>query len=131
MTLDVKSLFTNIAHKEGIKYTREALTERQDKNVPTEFIIRILDFILKNNIFNFDNQFFSQQIGATMGSKPAPSYANIFMAQRIDNKRGPITNQIHEEVLRQYFPNISRIDKETAYDEVVACGSISFQSKTV
>lgn len=86
VTIDVKSLFTNIRHKEGIKTAREALEEREDKSVPTEYIVRILDFILNNNIFKFNGELFSQEIGASMGTKRAPDYANIFLAKRIDSK---------------------------------------------
>ena len=81
MTVDVKALFTNIKHKEGAKATKEALNLRHDKTVPTGFIMRILEFVLNNNIFEFDGQLYSQDIGAAMETKPAPPYANIFMAK--------------------------------------------------
>ena len=42
--------------------------------------------VLKNNIFEFNSDLFLQLIGTAMGSKPAPSYANIFMAKQIDPK---------------------------------------------
>ena len=36
------------------------------------------------NIFKFNNELFIQLIGTAMGSRPAPSYANLFMAKKID-----------------------------------------------
>ena len=45
----------------------------------------MLELVLKNNIFEFNSELFIQLIGTAMGSKPAPSYANIFMAKRIDS----------------------------------------------
>ena len=41
--------------------------------------------ILKNNLFNFHGELFRQKIGGAMGSKPAPSYVDIFMSRKIDN----------------------------------------------
>ena len=49
-TLDFIDLFTNIPHKDGIEAFRETLQERVEKQVPTEFIIRLLNIILHNNI---------------------------------------------------------------------------------
>ena len=42
--------------------------------------------ILQNNYFKFNNEIWKQEIGASMGSKPIPSYANIFMAKKIDGE---------------------------------------------
>ena len=93
VTIDVKALFTNILHKEGTKCVKEALDERVDKTVPTGYIIRLLKLILHNNIFLFNGYLYSQQIGASMGSKPAPDYANIFLARKIDDKINQISQK--------------------------------------
>ena len=85
VTIDVSALYTNIPQDEGIESIREALYERSDASVPSEFIIRMLELVLKSNIFEFNSELFIQLIGTAMGSKPAPSYANIFMAKRIDS----------------------------------------------
>ena len=50
-------------------------------NIPNEYVIRILVVILENNIFEFDSELYRQDVGAAMGCKPIPPYANIFMAQ--------------------------------------------------
>ena len=63
---------------------REALEEREDKQVSTEFLIRLIELVLKHNIFEFNNQLFQQLIGTAMGTKCAPNYSNIFMARKID-----------------------------------------------
>ena len=86
VTMDVSSLYTNIPQDEGIECTREALEKRDDKTVPTEFIIRLLELALKWNIFEFDNELFLQIIGTAMGTRPAPAYANMFMAKQMDEK---------------------------------------------
>ena len=40
--------------------------------------------ILNENIFEFHDQLWRQEIGAAMGSRPVPSYSNIFMAELYD-----------------------------------------------
>ena len=45
--------------------------------------MRMLDLVLKYNIFEFDQKLFVQLIGTAMGTVCAPPYANIFM-QKID-----------------------------------------------
>ena len=84
VTIDVKALFTNILHSEGLSSLSEALESRKDKKVPSEFILKLMKIILKYNMFNFNQEHFLQEIGAAMGSSPVPSYANIFMALKID-----------------------------------------------
>ena len=64
---------------------KEALEERINPEVPSDFLIKLLELILKYNIFEFNSDLYLQLIGTAMGTKPAPSYANIFMARRIDN----------------------------------------------
>ena len=69
---------------EGLDAVGEALDEREDKSVSTEFLIRLLELVLKHNIFEFNNQLYQQLIGTAMGTKCATNYSNIFMAHRID-----------------------------------------------
>ena len=86
VTIDVVGLFTNIPNKDGIEATREVLAERKEKEVGTEFLIRLLTLILENNFMEFNEEYYKQEIGAPMGSRPVPPYANIFMARFIDPK---------------------------------------------
>ena len=71
---------------EGLEACREALEERSDKTVPTDFIIKLLEIILKYNIFEFNQEQLIQMIGTAMGAVPAVSYANITMAKVMDPK---------------------------------------------
>ena len=57
-----------------------------DKSVPTDYIMKMLEVILKYNLFEFNQEQYIQKIGTAMGSVPAVSYANIFMAKKIDPK---------------------------------------------
>ena len=85
VTWDVVGLFTIIPQEEGIEYTREALNKRTNQEVPTEFIVRLLEVILKDSIFQFSEKYYKQNVGTSMGSNPAPPFANNFMA-KIDIK---------------------------------------------
>ena len=86
VSIDVSALYTNIPQEEGLDATREALEDVEFTTIPADFIIRLLELVLKYNIFEFNQELFLQMIGTAMGTRPAPSYANIFMARRIDPK---------------------------------------------
>jgi hypothetical protein len=44
-----------------------------------KYSIEMLTLVLKNNHFTFDGNHYLQINGIAMGTKMAPSYANIFM----------------------------------------------------
>ena len=80
-TLDVTSLYTNILNDEGIKAVSRYLFRHRDMSLnPTNTsICKLLDLVLKTNNFGFDNKEFLQVGGTAMGTKLAPSFANLFM----------------------------------------------------
>ena len=83
-SIDVSSLYTNIPHVEGRKYAVEALQNiaTPDPLQPPPLIIgELIDFVLKNNVFEFDGEFYLQLQGTAMGTKMAPAYANVFMGK--------------------------------------------------
>ena len=43
-----------------------------------------MEVILNQNIFTFHDSLWKQEVGAAMGSKPIPHYANIFMARTMN-----------------------------------------------
>jgi hypothetical protein len=83
---DVVGLYNNILHEEGLESLNEALETRNNPKVPTDYLIKLMDIILRNNLFDFHEELWRQEIGCAMGTKPAPSYADIFMAKKIDNR---------------------------------------------
>ena len=80
VTIDVVCLYTNISRDLGIEIVRQKLKTRKNKEVPTDFLIKLLELLLKFNIFEFDEKFFNQLLGTSMGTKAAPNYADIVMA---------------------------------------------------
>ena len=85
VTVDVSALYTNINTTDAAKAVRKALDSRDDQTVPTDYIVRLLEMVLKWNIFEFDSQLYKQLIGFAMGTKCAPNVADLFMAD-IDEK---------------------------------------------
>ena len=87
VTSDIIGAYQNIPHKDGSESLAEALEERVDKSIPTTFLVKLMDLIQNYNIFEFhDGMLWKQLIGVAMGIHPAPSFANIYLARRIDNK---------------------------------------------
>ena len=79
VTLDVSSLSTNIAHGEGIRACVIAL---RSNNQTKPSVRHLTDLILTKNNFTFLD--FLQVQGTAMGTKMAPSYANLFMSDLED-----------------------------------------------
>ena len=86
VVIDAIGLYDNIPPEEGVKSVGESLQERTTSTVPSGFIMRLMQIILDYSIFEFNDKLYQQQFGTSMGSKPAPSHANNFMARNIDVK---------------------------------------------
>ena len=81
VTMDVTSLYTNIGHADGIKAMSDFLAKQDVEMSLVSDIAKLAEFILKHNFFTFDDKFYLQTNGTAMGTKMAPSYANIFMCE--------------------------------------------------
>ena len=86
-TVDVTSLYTNIPNDEGIAACRKHLhAYRQENNMThaaphTASIVKLLELVLSKNNFDFNNKHYLQVGGTAMGTRVAPSFANLFMAE--------------------------------------------------
>ena len=72
-------LYPNISHQAGLKALKEALEERDIKKIPREDLLKMAEFILNNNIFEFNSRAYQQKSGTAIGTKFAPPYACIYM----------------------------------------------------
>ena len=84
VTVDVKSLYTNIPNQSGIDACYSAWQRQQMKDPqhpPAETLRHLLEMVLKLNTLEFDQEFYLQTSGTAMGQKLAPAYANVFMGQ--------------------------------------------------
>ena len=75
-SLDVESLYTNISHELAIR----TFTRRFQSHPRFVFLLDLLKFVLTNNVFTFDGQFFQQTCGLAMGTSLAPALATIVVA---------------------------------------------------
>ena len=73
VSIDVSGLYTNIPQSEGLEAVSDALEERNDKRIPSDYIVKLLELVLKNNIFEFNRELFIKMIVTAMGTKPAPT----------------------------------------------------------
>ena len=85
-TIDVVGLYPHIPHDEGLQAVREALgfsnthhSDRSENSGLKQDIVDFTELVLKNNNFEFDNKHYVQKLGTAIGTRMAPSYANIFM----------------------------------------------------
>ena len=60
-----------------LKALHEKLEERNEKSVPTADLVNMVDFVLKNNYFEFDSCIKQQLSGTAIGTKLVPPYACI------------------------------------------------------
>ena len=76
VTMNVCSLYTNIPNNEGIEAV-ETILER--KSIGTRIISTFLPLVLTLNNFLFNSRNYLQIKSWAMGTKGAPSYANVFI----------------------------------------------------
>ncbi len=81
VTFDVKSLYTNIPNDEGIQAVLEHVLRDKNRTLEVRWIRDLLRLVLFKNNFEFNNHHFLQIGGTAMGTKVAPSLANLFMGK--------------------------------------------------
>ncbi|OCT92924.1 hypothetical protein XELAEV_18015991mg [Xenopus laevis] len=117
--MDVESLYSNIPHEDGIAAFQHFL---EINHVPTVPTLQLIRFILTHNYFSLGDAIYLQLMGSAMGSKMAPQYANLFMAQLEENylascNTRPLTylrfNQFHPTInltLNHFYSHINFLD---------------------
>ena len=94
------SLYTSISHDLGlqaINYWIVNYHTELPRPFTTDFILKAIALILKENIFQFNNKNFKQIQGTAMGTKMAPSYATLVM--------GYLEKQLYSRFLKIYGPS--------------------------
>ena len=75
------SLYPDIVISEGIEALTEAIKETNIlSESETTNVLSLADFLLRNNEFEFNGQYFRQISGTAMGTPFAVTYANIYMS---------------------------------------------------
>ncbi|CAJ0966383.1 unnamed protein product [Ranitomeya imitator] len=78
-TLDVNSLYTSITHDTGIEAVSLKLLEASVDTLSQDLCLELLNLVLRENYFLFEDDFYVQICGTAMGSNVAPAYANLYM----------------------------------------------------
>ena len=74
-------LYPHILNQAGLSALKEALGNKSAKNISTETLIQMTEFVLKNNFFEFNNKVFQQISGTVIGTKFPPPYVCIYMEE--------------------------------------------------
>ena len=120
VTTDITGAYTNISQYDGSECLLEALEERKDKKIPSQFIVSLMNLVQKYNIFEFhDGLLWRQIIGVAMGIHPAPSFANIYLARRINKYISELGYKYGENresafvIFKRFLDDIFKIFKGT------------------
>ena len=108
VTMDVKSLYTNIPHNEGIEATKKFMSKHNLKPSLITIITTLLTLILTLNNFIFNGIHYLQKMGVAMGTKCAPTYANIFMGDFEEKYIYPYLGQ-HSTLYLRFIDDIFMI----------------------
>ena len=76
---DFVGLYTGVPFELGLNGVREKPCNGERKSIPSENILKMLNFVLKNNYFEFNGKVKQQLSGSSSKTKRAPPYAFIFI----------------------------------------------------
>ena len=147
VTWDVKSLYTNIPHKEGLEALRITLDRENIPSAKANTIIEFSELVLTSNHFKFLAQNYLQMSGTAMGTKMAPSYANLFMGvleqQMLSSyKYKPLAYFRYvddifmiwtegEETLNEFLTHCNNQNKHIQFEQTISKNSIPFVDVSV
>ncbi|KAL8565389.1 hypothetical protein ACOMHN_029084 [Nucella lapillus] len=112
VTIDVVGLYSNIPHHEVTTSVTETLatkTHLVPNAPPKKLLLKIINHILHNNIFQFDGNIFKQIFGTAMGTPMAPTIANIFMGWHEEKMLETCPWTIDPAIWKRYIDDIITI----------------------
>ena len=147
VSLDARSLYTNIPHKEGIEAVKNSLLEKP-ASVPLMVILTFLNLILTLNNFVFNSLNYLQIKGCAMGTKCAPCYANIFMGNFEEKYIYPLISKLSKSYLRyiddifliwtgtmnefeHFIENLNKCHSTIKFDYEISKNKVNFLDTTV
>ena len=80
-TIDFKSLYTNIPVEDAINSIKQLVWEYQNVIPNAEFIIELLELILKNSLMSFDGEYFQQIFGVELWAQTSHRYSRTYTWQ--------------------------------------------------
>jgi len=82
-TFDIKDLYVNIPITETLDITKRLLSEHNEEHIITQILI-LLETVLQQNYFFFQNNTYQPEKGFSMGSPFSNTVAEIFL-QYLEN----------------------------------------------
>jgi hypothetical protein len=79
ITLDIKDLYVNLSIKNILRITEFWLNKGNQDRVTTQQTLYLLEVILKQNYFQYYNQFYQPNKGIAMGSPISGMLAEIYL----------------------------------------------------
>jgi hypothetical protein len=77
--LDIKDLYANLPIKNIIRITELWLNKHNNDRATTEQVLYLLEVILKQNYFQYNNQYYQPNKGIAMGSPISSTLAGIYL----------------------------------------------------
>ena len=105
VSLDIRSLYTNISHKEGIEAVKQKL-KKSKPSISIKVILTFLKLILTLNNFGFNSINYLQKKDCAVGTKYVPSYANIFMCWFEKKFIFPLLTNLSDFYLKEILLNL-------------------------
>lgn len=85
-TIDVAGLYPSISNEQGLRFLRNVLGNRSNKNVSTDTLIEIWELVLQNfRTFELNECYLEQIPGTVIWTKFPLPYAIIYMAALQEN----------------------------------------------
>ncbi|CAF4943754.1 unnamed protein product [Rotaria sp. Silwood1] len=129
-TIDVMDLYTMVPQAEGVLSLKKMLDHLKLKcinGLTIETIIRLSRFVMQNNSFSYDGQYYQQIRGGAMGSPLTLTVANCYMffyeqqiVKQIHNSGGLYFRYIDDIFIVINWPArhlLKQIDKWNHFDE--------------
>ena len=79
VTADVSGLYPSIAYNQGLEVLKKQLDSFYKKSTPTEDLVKMAEFVLVNNNFEFNSNKKHQISGTATGTKFVLPYACTYM----------------------------------------------------
>jgi hypothetical protein len=81
---DAKSMYTNINTNIGVQAIKDFITSNEESlpsDFPSNLFLQILEIVMKNNVFTFENTTWLQLSGTAMGTPTPCAYATVSFGQ--------------------------------------------------
>ena len=76
---DAVGLYPSIPHNEGLEVLKKQLNNFYEKSILTEDLVKMVEFALKNNYFEFNSNVKHKISGTAIGTKFTPPYACVYI----------------------------------------------------